>query len=307
MSAEETVALVTGGRGFIGRSTCEALRARGLHPLAADIAASGDVGEADFRPLDVCDIDAVRGVFADVRPQVVVHLAAHLGIDTDENPRAGMDANVNGAQNIIDACVEYDVSRLVYGSSIAVYGDQIPWGTRTVTENDLGRPTILYGWHKMLNEATARHYARLRGLNAVGLRISTVYGEGRKRGMSAPINLLIEGAAAGHGECIYGPQTDSCLIHVDDVAEQLAILATAESPTHDLYNAGGDYSTIGEMAEWIKQMRPDATIVLGPPEKRIPHVSRVDGSRFIEEFGFVPRSFETFVRAALAEPATAER
>ena len=307
MSAGETVALVTGGRGFIGRSTCAALRARGVRAVATDIAGSGDADDPDVRVLDVCDGDAVREVFAAVRPQIVIHLAARLGIDTDDNPRQGMDANVNGAQNIFDACVEFGVSRLVYGSSIAVYGDQTPWDDHTVTENDLGRPTILYGWHKMLNEATARHYARLHGLSAVGLRISTVYGEGRKHGMSAPINLLIEGAAAGRGECIYGPKTDSCLIHVDDVAEQLAILATAESPGHDLYNAGGDYSTIGEMTEWIREMRPDATIVLGAPEARIPHVSRVDGSRFIEEFGFTPRSFESFVRAAMSEPATADR
>lgn len=301
----ETVALVTGGRGLIGRATCAALRARGLRAVAADLAGSGAADDPDFRALNVTDFEAVRAVFADVRPAIVVHLAASLGIDTDENPRPGMDVNVNGAQNVFDACVEFDVQRLVYASSIAVYGDQPDWGEQTVTEADLGRPAILYGWHKILNEGTARHYARLYGLSAIGLRISTVYGGGRKKGMSAPINVLIEGAANGHGECVYGPETDSCLIHVDDVAEQLAILATAQSTAYDLYNAGGDRSTIGELADWLKDMRPDATIELGPASKRIPHVSRVDGSRFISEFGFTPRSFEAHVRAAFQDPAKA--
>jgi nucleoside-diphosphate-sugar epimerase len=293
-----TIALVTGGCGFIGRKTLAALRSRGIEAVAADVAAHPD--EPAFHELDVSDAAAVSRVIGEVRPDVVVHLAALLGIDTDEHPRRGVEINVMGAQFVFDAAVEAGVKRVVYGSSIAVYGDQPAWGEQTVTEADLGFPTILYGWHKQLNEATARHYQRLFGLRSVGLRISTVYGEGRTRGMSAPLNRLIEGAASGVGECPFGEQADSCLIHVEDVAEILAILATAEDPQHDLYNAGGDFSTIGELAGWIKEFRPDAQITLGPPDVRIPHVSRVDGSRLIGEFGFTPRSFEAWTKKILA-------
>jgi nucleoside-diphosphate-sugar epimerase len=120
--------------------------------------------------------------------------------------------------------------------------------------------------------------------------------------MSAPINKLIEGAAAGRGECPLGPETDSCLVHVGDVGEQLAILATADDPRHAVYNSGGDFSTIGELAGWISELRPDAEVRLGPPDVRLPHVSRVDGSRLIEEFGFRPRSFRTWAQEALSVP-----
>lgn len=302
MSGAEPVALAFGGAGFIGRSARAALRGRGVRPIAADVAAASDGDES--HAIDITDADAVDALISAVSPDVVIQLAALLGIDSEENPRRGVEVNVNGTQNILDACVRAGVGRVVYGSSIAVYGDQPDWGEHTVTEADLGRPAILYGWHKQLNEATARHYQRQFGLRCVGLRISTVYGAGRERGMSAPINKLIEGAAAGAGECPFGPGTDSCLVHVDDVGEQLAVLATAAEPREEIYNAGGDFVTIGQLAGWIAETRPDATIRLGPPEVRIPHVSRVDGSRFIDEFGFAPRSFRDWAVEALSASGT---
>ncbi len=295
-------AIVTGGAGFIGRAACAALEQRGATAIAADVA--GPDGH-DFRPLDVSDAAAVSALIGEVQPDVVVHLAALLGVDTQEQPRRAVEVNVMGTQFVLDACVEHGVRRLVYASSIAVYGDQPDWGEKTVTEADLGYPAFLYGWHKQLNEATARHYTALHGLATVGLRISTVYGEGRRVGMSAGINQLVEGAAAGHGSCALGPATDSCLVHVEDVGEQLAILATAEQPRHDVYNAGGDFSTIAGLADLIARERPDATLELGPDTARLPHVSRVDGSRFIDEFGFAPRSFDDWARAMLATAAPA--
>lgn len=300
----ERVAIVTGGAGFIGRATCASLEERGVRAIPVDVASPDG---ADFRELDVSDAEAVRAVVAELRPQVVVHLAALLGTDTQEQPRRAVGVNVMGMQHVLDACVEHGVERLVYASSIAVYGDQPDWGDRTVTEADLGYPAFLYGWHKQLNEATARHYRGLTGLRSIGLRISTVYGEGRKRGMSAGINQLIEGAANGAGVTALGPDTDSCLVHVADVGEQLAILATAEDPQHDVYNAGGDFSTIAELAELIAAERPDAKVTLGPAAVRLPHVSRVDGSRFVEEFGFTPRSFTGWAEGALAAPRASSR
>lgn len=297
MSESGRTALVFGGGGFIGRATCAALREAGLRPVAADVGAPPDGFE--FRHVDVTDAAAVSAAVGETAPDVVVHLAALLGTETDAHPSRGFAVNAAGTQHVLDACVEHKVPRLVYASSIAVYGDQLAWGDRTVTEDDLGLPTILYGWHKQLNEGTARHYSRLYGLRTVGLRISTVFGEGRKRGMSAPINQLIEGAASGRAECPFGASTDSCLIHVDDVAAQLAILATAEDPQEQIYNAGGEYSTIGDLAELIAEVRPDAEVTLGPDDTRIPHVSRVDGSRFVREFGFEPRSFLGWAREAL--------
>ncbi|GAC1324162.1 MAG: hypothetical protein NVSMB13_05120 [Mycobacteriales bacterium] len=304
--AQARTGLVFGGAGFIGRATCRALLERGWRPVVADTVVDS-AGELEAHPCDVTDAGAVRAVVERVRPAAVFHLAALLGNETNADPVLATAVNVVGMGYALDAAARAGVPRFVYASSIAVYGDQPDWGDRVVTEADHGRPAFLYGWHKQLNEATAALYEQERGIRCVGLRISTVYGAGRKTGMSAPINRLIEGASTGATECVFGPDTDSCLVHVDDVGTALAILGTAPAPRHPVYNVGGEYSTIGELASYITELRPGVEVRLGEPGNRIPHVSRVDGSRITEEFGFVPRSFQAWAREALEAQSAGAR
>jgi UDP-glucose 4-epimerase len=301
---QENIGLVFGGAGFIGRSTCAALLERGWRPVVADTTVGTALPEVEAHECDITDLEQVRALIEKVRPAAVFHLAALLATDTKADPVLATTVNVMGTQNVLDAAARAGVPRAVYASSIAVYGDQPQWGEHPVSEDDHGRPAFLYGWHKQLNEATAADYEEGFGIRCVGLRISTVYGAGRKTGMSAPINALIEGAATGSTECHFGPDTDSCLIHVDDVGEALAILGTAPTPQHPVYNVGGEFATIGQLASWIEELRPGVEIRLGDPGNRIPHVSLVDGSRIVQEFGFQPRSFEAWAREALAEQSS---
>lgn len=301
---QENVGLVFGGAGFIGRSTCAALLERGWRPVVADTTVGTALPGLEAHECDITDVAQVRALVDRVRPAAVFQLAALLGTDTNADPLPAATVNVMGTQNVLDAAARSGVPRFVYASSIAVYGDQPDWGEHAVTEADHGRPAFLYGWHKQLNEATAELYQESFGIRCVGLRISTVYGAGRKTGMSAPINQLIEGAAGEVTECHFGPDTDSCLIHVDDVGAALAILGTAPDPKHPVYNVGGEFATIGQLASWIEELRPGVEVRLGNPGNRIPHVSLVDGSRITDEFGFHPRSFRAWAREALAKQST---
>ncbi len=294
------VGLVFGGGGFIGRSACKALAERGVRPVVADAVVSPG-GDYEAHQCDVTDPGRVREVIEEVRPAAVFHLAALLGNETRSDPMLGTDVNVAGMVNVVDAAARAGVQRFVYASSVAVYGDQPDWGDHVLTEADHGRPAFLYGWHKQLNEATAALYEEEFGIRCVGLRISTVYGAGRKTGMSAPINRLIEGSYTGDEVCPFGPETDSCLIHVDDVGIALAILGTAPDPQHPVYNIGGEFGTIGQLAEWIEELRPGVKVNLADSAARIPHVSLVDGSRITREFGFEPRSFKAWARSARIE------
>ncbi len=301
---QEHVGLIFGGAGFIGRSTCAALLERGWRPVMADTTVGTALPDLEAHECDITDLGQVRALIDKVRPAAVFQLAALLGTDTNADPLPATTVNVMGTQNVLDAAARSAVPRFVYASSIAVYGDQPDWGEHAVTEADHGRPAFLYGWHKQLNEATAELYEESFGIRCVGLRISTVYGAGRKTGMSAPINQLIEGAAGRVTECHFGPDTDSCLIHVDDVGEALAILGTAPDPKHSVYNVGGEFATIGQLASWIEELRRGVEVRLGDPGNRIPHVSLVDGSRITEEFGFRPRSFRAWAREALSKQSS---
>lgn len=101
-----------------------------------------------------------------------------LGLDTDSNPVRSAEVNVMGTLNVLGAARVSGVRRVVYASSIAVYGDQLDWGDQVLSESDHGRPWFFYGWHKQLNEASAAFYEENYDRRCIGLRISTVYGEG---------------------------------------------------------------------------------------------------------------------------------
>ena len=137
--------LVTGAAGFIGANL-----ARGLIETEKGVTVIGfdnvndyyDVGikESRLREIektaaahpanrwifirgDLSDASAVRNVFAEYRPGVVVNLAAQAGVRYSiDHPDAYLSSNVIGFYNILEACRRYPVSHLVYASSSSVYG-----------------------------------------------------------------------------------------------------------------------------------------------------------------------------------------
>ena len=112
----------------------------------------------------------------------VLHLAALMTISMDRDPWLGIDVNVRGTQNVIEACCVRGVGKLVLASSNAVYG----YGpgvagdlVETTPFHSAGAPpaAILYGASKIMGEQLARDAHLKRGLDYVVLRYATVYGE----------------------------------------------------------------------------------------------------------------------------------
>lgn len=300
--------VIFGGSGFIGRRLCAELARRGARPVSADVI---PVAGFEYTRANVAEFRDVCAAIATHRPAVVVNLAYLLGTETEADMYQAAEVNVMGMGNVFEACRLFSVERCVYASSIAVYGDQPDWGEREVVEEGHGRPAILYGWQKQLNEATAARYQREHHLRCIGLRISTVYGPGRVNGMTAPITRMIEAAACDEvAHSPYGPASDSNLVHVEDVAVALAELVTAPNPAYDIYNTGGEYATIGQIADLVRELCPDARIELDADRERIPHVSRVSWTRLKEEFDIVRPTLrdrlEVWLEAAeVRQPATA--
>jgi nucleoside-diphosphate-sugar epimerase len=274
---------VFGGAGYVGRHLCLELARRGLRPVPADISAAGGGEDA---PADVTSLSDVCAALAAYRPATVVNLAYLLGAEAEADAYAATQVNVMGLLNVLEGCRQFEVERCVYASSIAVYGDQASWGDRELVEADHGRPAILYGWHKQINEATAARYQRNHGLRCIGLRISSVYGPGRVTGMTAAITQMIEMAACGEDvRCPYAPDYESSLVHIDDVSVALAELVTAPNPAHAIYNTGGDCATVEQVADLIRELHPQVTVRYEPDGVHRPHVSRVSGALLQSEFG----------------------
>jgi UDP-glucuronate 4-epimerase len=181
---------VTGAAGFIGYHLCQHLLQHGhtitgldnLNPYyevslkrarLEQLQRAG--GSFRFIELDLSDRDGMAAVFAQERPDQVIHLAAQAGVRYSlENPHAYVDSNLVGFVNILEGCRQTQVQHLIYASSSSVYGAnrEIPFA---VGQN-VDHPISLYAATKKAGELMAHTYSHLYNLPTTGLRFFTVYG-----------------------------------------------------------------------------------------------------------------------------------
>jgi len=181
--------LVTGTAGFIGSFVAASLLDRGDEVIGIDnlndyydVSLKRDrlarlESRSGFTNVEAGleDRDAVSRLFAEHRPQRVVHLAAQAGVRYSlKNPHAYADSNLVGMLNILEGCRNHDIEHLVYASSSSVYGSntKMPFSVH----DNVDHPVSLYAATKKANELMAHSYSHLYALPTTGLRFFTVYG-----------------------------------------------------------------------------------------------------------------------------------
>ena len=181
--------LVTGAAGFIGYHFSKSLLIDGYEVLGIDnindyydpmlkearLNKLQTYQNFSFEKIDISSRKELTISFESFKPGKVVHLAAQAGVRYSiENPYAYLEANLTGFLNILELCRHNEVEGLIYASSSSVYGanTKIP----SSTDDQVDRPTTLYGATKKANELMAHAYSHLYGLCTTGLRYFTVYG-----------------------------------------------------------------------------------------------------------------------------------
>lgn len=189
--------LITGAAGFIGSHLSEKLLKRGDEVIGIDnlndyydvslkearLARLAPHAQFTFEKVDIIDQAAIDALFARVRPDRVMHLAAQAGVRYSiQNPRAYIDANIVGFTNILEACRHNELEHLVYASSSSVYGanTSMPFSV----QNNVDHPVSMYAATKKANELMAHCYSHLYRLPTTGLRFFTVYGPWGRPDMS---------------------------------------------------------------------------------------------------------------------------
>ena len=136
-----------------------------------------------FIRLLIDDKTALDALFEKEQFDVVLNLAAQAGVRYSiTNPYTYMQSNMVGFLNILEACRNYNVPKLVFASSSSVYGlnEKVPY-----SEDDMvDAPVSLYAATKKSNELMAHSYSKLYGLQTIGLRFFTVYGPWGRPDMS---------------------------------------------------------------------------------------------------------------------------
>ncbi len=283
------IALI-GGTGLIGTGSAEAALAAGhTITLISRTAPQSVMSGATWQGGDIADAAAIRAALEKAKPDAVLHLAAYLQFACEQNPAEAVRVNVDGTLNVLEACRQLGIPRVVFGGSIASYGER----SDLMREEDPPvSATGLYGMTKRLGEMLGARYAALHGLTFISLRYGGVFGpvEVKSAGM-AMVRQRIKETARGRDVAIEGASGTerSHLTHVKDAAGATLAALTHPRPAHQVYNVAGpgvNYLSLLEMHAAVRRLVPTA----GKPlfNGRGKNSGPVDTARLRTDLGFTP-------------------
>jgi UDP-N-acetylglucosamine 4-epimerase len=257
--------LVTGGAGFIGSNLVEQLLAdsrvtavrvldnfatgsrKNIEPFLAD--QRFEFLEGDIRDYAICQ-QACRGI------DLVTHQAALGSVPRSVNdPLTSNDVNITGTLHIFTAAKEAGIKRVVYAASSSTYGDHP--GLPKV-EDQIGRPLSPYAVTKYVNELYAAVYARLYGLEPIGLRYFNIFGprQNPQGPYAAVIPLFVKALLENSAPTINGDGSHSRdFTYVDNAVQAniLALFTSNPAAVNQVYNiACGEQTSLLELYRFLQ-------------------------------------------------------
>jgi UDP-glucose 4-epimerase len=286
--------LITGGSGFIGAHLARRLIREGHDVVTLDNLPS-NVIHGVLEPEEILQVKFVTGSvssLSDVAHAIkdhgvdrVIHLASLLHPASNENPSLAIEVNIGGQANVLEAARLFDLKKVVWASSVVVFGARGSHPSLPLPNDAPHHPTHIYGATKSFDEFLAAHYVNEWGVDALGLRFTVVYGPGRVRGASAFVNELIKPVLGQPARVPFGDDVVDWQ-YVEDVAALLARCVTLPKTRTQVFNTRFDIRSIREAGEYVKSVIPSACIEYEPGEFGI--AWELDDSALQEEVGFEP-------------------
>lgn len=277
--------LVTGANGFIGRALVQRLVERGHRVVAFDrvpfelpgaLCLAGDISSGQAR----------EEALSESKPDVILHLAYMKDI-SGQQPRETALVNVTAFQGLLDSCREHRVERVVWASSVMVYGLAHHYQP-PVDERSPRIPETFYGACKTFDEVLSERYQQVYGMEIAALRPTTVFGPGRPPGGATPYARDVFYAAL-KGEPADLPQLEAevNMQYVPDCVQAFVLAAEAKGRLSGAYNVPGFRVSMADLASAVKAAVPGFKVNFGsvaPPC----WVSDLNGERAAASFGYRP-------------------
>jgi UDP-glucose 4-epimerase len=301
--------LITGGAGFIGSHTVDALVATKSHDIAVlDDLSRGKRERLDpgvrLHHADIRNADEVRLIIDRERPEVLMHLAAQMDVRKSvAEPAFDAEVNIGGFLNLMEAGRQKGLKRVIFASTGgAIYGEQEQF---PCDEQHPCRPLSPYGISKLATEAYLFFYKMQYGIDYVALRYSNVYGPRQDPHGEAGVVAIFCGHILTRQPCtIYGDgEQTRDYVYVGDVAR--ANLAALSTPASGAFNIGTGLETsvnqlFHALARIAETNQSSAFAPMRPGEQRR---SVISPARAATELGWQPqvtleeglkRTFESF-------------
>ncbi len=246
--------LITGGAGFVGRHLSTHLSERDVEVTVLDNESLGhrqhlDLDRVRFVSGDLRNPDDLRTAVAG--QDAVVHLAADTRVmDSIEDPSFNFDNNVVGTFNLLNACREAGVPRVVAASTGGAIIGEVP---PPVHERMAPLPTSPYGASKLMLEGYLSAYTSSYGLNGCALRFSNVYGP-RSFHKGSVVAHFFKQVLAGERPVVYGDGSQTRdYLYVGDLVQ--AIDTAMTSDVVGPYQLGsGRGTTIDELLDTMRHV-----------------------------------------------------
>ena len=265
MKLKDTKVLVIGGAGFIGSFVVSELLkenvakvvvydnfSRGKNDYLLDALKDSrcsvfPIG-GDIREIDVLN-KAMEGM------DYVICLAAMWLLHCKDYPRTAFDVNISGTFNVLEACVNNNIKKLIWSSSASVYGDAVEL---PMTEKHPFNNKNFYGASKIAGEAMCTAFNDRYGLAIVGLRYMNVYGPNQDQtaAYTGVVPIMLNKIEANEAPIINGDGSQAYdFIYVEDVAK-CNIQALKSNFDFGFYNVGTEVqTTIKELCNTILNLK----------------------------------------------------
>jgi nucleoside-diphosphate-sugar epimerase len=273
--------LVTGGAGYIGRWLAQELLARDVGVVAFDRQAADPAwkpslpASARFVAGDVTDRDGMVALAKSDDFSAIVHLAGIVTMGCERDPDLGMRVNLGGTHNVLEAARVAGIPRVVFASTISVYGPNVP---QPVVESAPAEPLTWYGQSKLMAEQLGLYYQRRWGLDFRATRLAAIVGPSRNAASGSATmytSLIIERAAMGQPyEIDVDPEAGTPVCYAKDAARALATLATAPAAPNRIYHISTGLATAAGLIEIVKRRFPEAQLSFNPDPQLAP-VSKI--------------------------------
>lgn len=229
--------IVTGGAGFIGSNIVDDLIKLGHDVVIVDNFASGRKeninSKAKVYNIDIRDKELWK-VFDEERPEVVYHHAAQIKVPYSiENPIEDIDINIIGSVNILECCRKYNIKKVIYPSSAAIFGQP-----RYLPIDEKHPLNMLSGYG--VTKHTVEHYLylyhELYGINYTIFRYANVYGPRQDAsGEGGVIAIFCDSLISNKNPYIFGDGSQTRdFVYVKDVVR--ANILALDSLDNDIYN-----------------------------------------------------------------------
>jgi UDP-glucose 4-epimerase len=301
-----TTVLVTGGLGFIGANVVRELLCQGRRVVVIDRQREGNTADEVLSAEERAGVRCIAGAIPGVRTltrllreyavEAVIHLASPLSTATEARPKLVTDEMISPHFAILEACRLARARRLVWASSVGVFGRANDYPRLPIPNDAPHLPLTLYGAAKSFLERLSTHYSARYGLETLGLRFPLVYGPGRQRGGGQFTTRLIEGAALGRRCVVEAADERYDWMYVADAARAVLLAMHAGPAPSGVLTVCGEAATTREAAELLSAWFPEADLVVRPGSTGL--VADFDPRPAREQLGYSPgRTLEEGVLA----------